>query len=88
MRHLLALTILMATTLLALGGCADAKGDSCENDKQCGGGLICAALAACTGESCEGVCAKQCMSDDDCNKNENCVDDAANARMWCRPDGI
>lgn len=86
MRHLLA--ILTTMTLLTLGGCADAKGDSCETDEQCGGGLICAELAACTGESCEGVCAKECTSDDDCSNNENCVDDGRNARMWCRPDGL
>lgn len=86
MRYVLA--ILTTTALLALGGCADAKGDSCETDAQCGGGLICAELAACAGEACEGVCAKQCTSDDDCGGNEMCVDDARKARKWCRPDGI
>ncbi len=83
-----AILALFASSLF-LFACGDSKGDSCFNEDDCGGSLICAQYVICSGVSdCMGVCSDPCDTTEDCSGNEACMSEPGAGRGFCRFDAL
>ncbi len=73
-----------ALGLLVLSGCASDKDSICQDENDCGGSLICARTVACGPGECTGVCSDPCDTDEDCGRQERCLDEPGTGRGYCR----
>lgn len=79
------LLLSLGLVLVSVAGCGDNEGESCVDDGDCDGSLICGQLAVCDEPgTCFGVCADPCESVDDCPSDYSCFIEPGGGRRFCR----